>query len=379
MAVYKLFPEKDNTLYSMYPTMNTGIDPINQVSNLNFAIGSSPSIARTLLQFNTEEIITTLNDIVLNNNFDVYLKSYIATAQGINEDALIEIFPISESWNNGTGTYLDQPITTDGSSWDSPLLGGGTNWNVGDTILTTSSYNPTYAPQGGGNWYISSSNASSLPQIKYPYTQSFSMRSSKDLSIKVTETIHDWYSGSVANSGFILKWEDTIEFNPNKQIQPVLQYYSIDTNTIYPPELEFRWDDYIYNTSSAINPLSGSNLYINLNENPGEFFTDSINRFRLNVREEYPKRVFQTSSIYTTQHYLPTSSYYAIKDLDTNEFVVDFDTTYTKISADESSNYFDIYMSGLEPQRYYKILIKVNNGSSTQVYDNNYYFKVING
>jgi len=379
MAVYKLFPEKDNTLYSMYPTMNTGIDPINQVSNLNFAIGSSPSIARTLLQFNTEEIITTLNDIVLNNNFDVYLKSYIATAQGINEDALIEIFPISESWNNGTGTYLDQPITTDGSSWDSPLLGGGTNWDVGDTILTTSSYNPTYAPQGGGNWYISSSNASSLPQIKYPYTQSFSMRSSKDLSIKVTETIHDWYSGSVANSGFILKWEDTIEFNPNKQIQPVLQYYSIDTNTIYPPELEFRWDDYIYNTSSTINSLSGSNLYINLNENPGEFFTDSINRFRLNVREEYPKRVFQTSSIYTTQHYLPTSSYYAIKDLDTNEFVVDFDTTYTKISADESSNYFDIYMSGLEPQRYYKILIKVNNGSSTQVYDNNYYFKVING
>jgi hypothetical protein len=105
-----------------------------------------------------------------------------------------------------------------------------------------------------------------------PYSQSFGMRSDKDLSIKVTETVHDWYSSSIDNSGFILKWENTVEFNTNKQIQPVLQYYSIDTNTIYPPQLEFRWDDYVYNTSSAITSLSGSNLYINLDENPGEFF-----------------------------------------------------------------------------------------------------------
>jgi hypothetical protein len=47
-------------------------------------------------------------------------------------------------------------------------------------------------------------------------------------------------------------------------------------------------------------------------------------------------------------------------DLDTNEFVIDFDTKYTKISADEQGNYFNIYMSGLEPERYFKILIKTN-------------------
>ena len=378
MAVYKIFPEKDNTLYSMYPSMNTGVDPISQVSNLNLAVSSQPSVARTLIQFDTDEIKNIIDNKVT-GTFDVYLKSYIATAQGINEDGDIYIFPVSESWNNGTGTYLDQPITSDGSCWDSPILGGGTRWGTGNNITTTSSYNTLYAVQGGGNWYISSSANSSLPQIKYPYSQSFGMRSEKDLSIKVTETVHDWYSGSIVNSGFILKWEDVIEFSPNTQIQPTLQYYSIDTNTIYPPQLEFRWDDYLYNTSSTINTLSGSNLYVNLDENPGVFYSESINRFRLNVREEYPRRVFQTSSIYTTQHYLPTSSYYAIKDLDTNEFVVDFDTTYTKISADESSNYFDVYMNGLEPERYYKILIQVDNGSSTQVYDNNYYFKVING
>ena len=374
MAVYKLFPYKDTSLYSMYPSMNTGIDPILQVSNLNFAVDSSPSVTRTLIQFDNNEIEDLLENKVT-GNWEAYIKSFIATAQGINESSKIQIFPISQSWNNGTGTYLDQPITADGATWNSPYLGGGRAWGVGNGSTTDSSYNSTYSPQGGGNWWLNSTYGS----YSYPYTQSFDMRSDKDLSVKVTETVHDWYSGSIVNNGFIIKWENIIEWSINKQIQPVLQYYSIDTNTIYPPQLEFRWDDYVYTTSSNIEQLSGSNLYINLDENPGQFYLDSVNRFRLNVREEYPKRVFQTSSIYTTQHYLPTSSYYAVKDLDTNEYVVEFDTSYTKISADEQSNYFDIYMSGLEPQRYYKILIKVDNGTSVQVYDNDYYFKVING
>lgn len=378
MAVYKLFPEKDTSLYSQYPSMNTGIDPINQLSNLNFAISGAPTVTRTLISFNTSEIRNIINNEVT-GSWESYLKSFIATAQGVYQETHIEIFPTSESWYSGTGTYLDQPITTDGAAWNSPILGGSTAWSEGDGTISTSSYNPTYAVQGGGNWYISSSAASSPTQILYPYTQSFTPRSQKDLSVKVTETIHDWYSGSIYNSGFVLKWNNDVEFNPNKQVQPVMQYYSIDTNTIYPPQLEFRWDDWVYSTSSTINTLSGSNLYINLDENPGIFYAESVNKFRLNVREEYPKRVFQTSSIYTTQHYLPTSSYYAIKDLDTNEYVVDFDTTYTKISADESSNYFNIYMDGLEPERYYKLLIQVDNGYNKEIYDNDYYFKVING
>jgi hypothetical protein len=33
MAVYKIFPTQDATLYSAYPTMNTGLDAILEVSN----------------------------------------------------------------------------------------------------------------------------------------------------------------------------------------------------------------------------------------------------------------------------------------------------------------------------------------------------------
>ena len=75
---------------------------------------------------------------------------------------------------------------------------------------------------------------------------------------------------------------------------------------------------------------------------------------------------------------LPSSSYWSIKDLDTDEIVVDYDTNYTKISCDTSGSYFDVYMNGLEPERYYKLLFKsiISNGE-TVVFDENYYFKVV--
>ena len=41
MAVYKIFPEKDATMYSLFPQMNTGLDEILDISNLNFAISSN--------------------------------------------------------------------------------------------------------------------------------------------------------------------------------------------------------------------------------------------------------------------------------------------------------------------------------------------------
>ncbi len=59
--------------------------------------------------------------------------------------------------------------------------------------------------------------------------------------------------------------------------------------------------------------------------------------------------------------------------------MVEFDNLFTQISADSESSYFDVYMNGLEPERYYAILIKSNIAGTTQVFDNQYYFKVING
>jgi len=57
--------------------------------------------------------------------------------------------------------------------------------------------------------------------------------------------------------------------------------------------------------------------------------------------------------------------------------VFDFDTNFTKISADQNSSYFDVYMGGLEPERYYRVLLKTTIDGSSVVLDENITFKVV--
>ena len=159
-----------------------------------------------------------------------------------------------------------------------------------------------------------------------------------------------------------------------------MQFYSVDTNTIYPPQLEFKWRDYssVLTGSATASVVNTTNLISSLAENPGEFTPESINRFRFNVAPKYPIKIYTTESQFTGTNYLPTASYYAIKDLDTNEYVIDYDTNYTQLSSDANGNYFDVYMNGLEPERYYKICVKTTINNSTLVLDDNYYFKIVN-
>ena len=49
------------------------------------------------------------------------------------------------------------------------------------------------------------------------------------------------------------------------------------------------------------------------------------------------------------------------------------------VMANVDGNYFDVYMNGLQPERYYQILIKTTISGSTIIMDDQYYFKVVNG
>jgi hypothetical protein len=399
MAVYKLFPTQDTTLYSSSPTENTGLDAILEVSN-KIGISGDPEVARYLIQFDQEEILDIYSNKIGNNSYDVYFKNFIAEAQGINQNTLLEIVPLAQSWNNGTGYYLDNPISTNGASWAFSNYSGSNQWlttgsysGSNGIYQFTSSYSNIYGGVGGGNWffdpnggfyviagyvfpgYIASFYPSSSVNLSY-YP-----RAIKDIEANVNSIVDGWIGDSIPNYGFLIKLSSSFEFNTSENVQPVFKYYSVDTNTIYPPTLEFRWRDYktVLTGSATGSIVTTSNLKMSLAENPGTFFPESVNRFYVNVSPLYPKRTFQTSSLYTNLNYLPTSSYYAIKDLATNEFVINFDDNYTQISSNSNGNYFDVYMSGLEPERYYKILIKTLINGSTIIFDDSYYFKVING
>lgn len=365
MAVYKLFPEKDATLYSEYPEMNTGIDEILEATTAQ-SLDGVPVVSRFLVKFPQADILDIINN-KSTGSLAVYLRTYVAKVEGLSQDTLIYCYPVSGSWSNGTGKYLDSPAVENGVSWAFRTTSGSGAWAT--TFISTGATGSwTGSNTGGGNWYTASI---------YAQSQSFQYRSDFDLDYNVTRTVLAWYSGSINNDGFIIKQEDTAEFNLNRQVE--FKYFSVDTNTIYPPELQFKWNDYIFNTGSSTQTiLQNPQMVISISNNIGVYEPEAVERFRLNCRPQYPPRIFSTSSFYTTNYYLPTSSYWSLVDLDTNEVVIDFDSSYTKISADSTGSYFDVYMNGLEPERYYKILFKVVGGGSTQILDNNYYFKVVN-
>jgi hypothetical protein len=371
MAIYKLFPSKDATIYSRYPNKNTGLDEILDVSIEDAQDSGNTQASRFLIQFSQTEITDVLTNKVSSSLWSASLMAYLAYGDGLNIDTTLNFYPISQSWIMGTGKYDYSPEYTNGVSW----------YSSSNNAWATSSFSPyvtaSYSSsKGGGTWYTGSSNINIVPTVIA--SQTFSYFDDFDINVDVTNIIKAWTSSLIENNGIIVKQD--VEFIDSLNYNNTLRYFSRDTHTIYPPSLDIKWRDYIWNTGSSTNTIINElPATIALNENPGVFYPESINRFRVNSRPEYPFRVFQTASLYTMNYYLPTSSYYAIKDLDTNEFVINFDEQFTQLSADDKSSYFDLYMNGLQPERYYTILIKTTINGSTLVFDNNYSFKVING
>jgi hypothetical protein len=372
MAVYKIFPTKDATIYSLYPDKNTGLDEILE-SSTNIDLDDTPQTSRFLIQFSNNEITDIINNKISGSQWQANFRGFLASLEGLNLDTTLELYPISGSWNMGTGKYLYNPEYVNGVSWTYRSYSGNNAWSTGSfSANVTASYSTEV---GGGTWYISSSNATIIPIYG---TQTFTYADSGDINVNITNMVKGWYSGSITNDGLIVK--QAVEFVDSEDYQITMKFFSIDTHTIYPPQLEFKWRDYTWNTGSSTSTIINTTpATLSVSNNPGIFYSGSINKFRINARPTYPPRVFQTASVYTTNYYLPTSSYYAVKDLDTNEFVIDFDSQYTQLSADSNSSYFTLYMNGLEPERYYKILIQTVIDGSTIIFDDNYYFKIVNG
>ena len=367
MAVYKIFPTADATLYSRFPTQNTGLDEILEVSvknGINVAANVyepqtdtqilNDDLRRSVISF-TDTDIQTIKSFTT-GSWQAGLKLYLANAENLTTTYSLEVRALSSSWAMGTGKFSDYPITINGVSWQAPNYSPGTS-----SPWISSSY---YLTAGGGNWTGSFAS------------QSFSYKDSKDINANVTSIVDKWFSGSINNNGFIVKHPSSIENNSGSYI--ALNFFSVDTHTIYPPTLEMKWDDSFYTTGS-LNIISNNQFVTSFDNNMGSFKSNTGKyRFRVNARDKYPARTFSTASVYITNKALPQQTYWAIQDVKAEDIVVDFDNNYTKVSCDGTGSYFDVYMSGLEPERYYKLLLRIvlPDGESIEI-DNNSIFKII--
>lgn len=371
MAVYRIFPEKDTFIFSEASSSNAGLDEIIEVGGYYDVTGTGEA-SRILVQFSSTEIADIVNNKIGSDNYSASLGLYLADAYQIPVNTTIYTYPVYSSaggWDNGTGKYGDIPVNTSGVSWAYQKTGLGTPWlttNITYPAGVTGSFSGSKA--GGGNWYTAS-GATNLE-----FTQSNPVNSTYDIDINVTPAVKLWKAGTIGNNGLILKLSDALEFNTTSSIR--LKYYSADTNTIYPPYLDFKWDDSVYSTGS-LSVLSNSISTINITNNTGKYVNTGKQRFRVSAKPKYPVRTFTTGSVYLTNYALPSGSYWGIRDENTEEMIIDFDTQFTKVSCDGQGGYFDIHMDGLQPERYYRILVKTTLDGSTTVVDNQNIFKVV--
>jgi hypothetical protein len=138
------------------------------------------------------------------------------------------------------------------------------------------------------------------------------------------------------------------------------------------------WDDSSWDTGSlSALDVTGSDYILYMKGNKGEYNEKGKVRFQVVGRERYPERTFSNTSEYAAIKYLPTSSYYSIRDAHTEEVLIPFDD-YTKLSCNSSGNYFDFWVDTLQPERYYKIVYKVVQPNGLEKYfDDDFSFKVV--
>lgn len=381
MAVYKIFPNKDAFIDKANPTMNTGKDSILMTSYSTYSSSLSSSLydyqsyygvdyydtdslnkeliqtQRILLSFDNKEIQDLKNLVIPSgSNISYFLRLYTANAYNLDQKVSFKIhnIPSGSFWSSGLGHYGDVPNNTYGVSWN--FLDGLNAWPSPDTSSQGGNSNGE-----GGIWNLIPSSSKDI-----------GIYDNTDINLDITDHVNQWNS---VNNGLIC----FISSDENNYASRI-NYFSRDTNSIYPPCLDIKWDDSDYTGQITSSITTEEDIIISINENPGVFYPGSVNKFRVNCNPKFPKRLYQTSSLYVSNNYLPLNSTYAIKDMSTNEYVVDFDDVFTKLGADEKSNYFTLYMNGFEPERYYQIIIKyVTPKGKIVIHNNNYNFKIVNG
>lgn len=360
MAIYRIFPTADTTIYSDTPLANTGLDEILELGYYRDVNGVNQS-SRILIKYDISDI--NLISSLYNNNQEVSasLNLYLADAYELPLSFEIDTFPVNDTWDTGRGKYGDIPLDTTGVSWVNRLYNKSGSWDTtGSFTGVTSSFSNNLV-RGGGTWYYEVSGSS------VHSSASFTPRSDLDLSLDLSKIIKLQRSGSISNNGVIIKLSNDIEkleLAPNIR----LKYFGVDTNTIYPPFIEIKWNDFSYQTGS-LNLLNSSISDIKISNNRGVYSREEKIKFRLFCRPKYPQRTFSTSSVYTVNHALPTSTVWGLRDEHSNDYVVKFDSNFTKVSCDAKGPYFTMYMNSLQPERYYRLLLKTELDGSDIVID----------
>ena len=348
---YFLTASKDASIFLQQPTQNTGLDEILEVSKVYY--GSLKDTARSLVKFDTDSLSSKLSDgSVTMSIAELVLRETEPTEIPLSYS--LEINPISQSWEMGNGTRFDD-ISTSGCTWN--YRDSGSNWlptNVPNSGSATGSFDGK-----GGMWYTASQA-----------TRSYDYESS-DLIVDVSSSFSFWLDEGYSNEGFIIKHESSKEDNDIDYGQ--LKFFSKETHTIYQPKVRIGWDDSRYETGSL--QALPEEYKISLKRLKKSYRAGGRYDIEVFARELYPQKTFQNTFGYSTGSLLPTSSFYQIKDNESDDIIIPFGE-YSKLSTYGNKSRISLDLTNFEVNRSYKVELKVEISGSSEYFDDDYIFEV---
>ena len=354
MAYYFLTASKDASVYLQQPDQNCGLDEVLEVSKVYY--GNIKDVSRALLKFELQGLSQSISDgDVTLSEATLILKE--TESEELPLEFTLEAYPISQSWEMGKGTRFDD-ITTGGVTW---------NNREGDTTLRwlqTAEFSDvstgSYEGKGGTFYYGTSA------------TQTFEYKTT-DVYMDVKPIMQNWISGSIPNDGIIVK----LPFNKENDTNDygILRFFSKETNTIHQPKIRIGWDDVSFATGS-LTELTSENIKVGIKNFKKEYKVNTTPKLRVVGRDLYPIKTFSATAQYGISKFLPTTSYYQIRDYHSEDVIVPF-SDYTKLSCDSNGNYFNLNLSNWEVDRVYKVEFKITIDGVDNFFDEDYTFSVI--
>lgn len=344
----------DASIYLQQPYQNTGIDEILEISKQYY--GDTKDVSRVLIKFNSASVVSYIND----DNFTASLQLKITEANEIASNFTIELFEVSGSWENGTGTRFDN-LTTNGASWYYRNENNSNWYTEMDGITASYGVGATGSWDGlGGTWFTQS-----IATQTFSYTL-------EDINLDITDAVRNWSSGSNHN-GFILKLNTTAE-NDNSDYGSI-KMFSKETNTIYQPKLVLAYPDSGSVTGSLSEVVDAGNqanyefLYRVFPSNLKKQYTEGQKvTIKIDARELYPIKQLRSTFAYQVKYYLPTTTYYSVIDSVTKEVVIDYSEN-TKVIRDEYNNLIKLNFSNWAIGRTYTLLVKVIDTDNEEIFE----------
>jgi len=226
MGLYRLFPEKDAWITDAHPENSTAVratgsnhgrsPSLNVFARKGDISATSIELARSMVQFSVTELSGLVFDdgLIPSSSVSYVLRMFnMETPDTLPESFDITAYPVSQSWDEGTGLDDDNHLDLGYVSWMD--ANSTTAWtNSGSDFLTD----------------MSSSQHFELGP--------------EDMELDVTEIVNAWLSGGLDNNGLLLKMSADNETNAENYYRKA--FHGRETLFIdRMPYLEARWNDVV--------------------------------------------------------------------------------------------------------------------------------------